>query len=161
MQYFGIFDLSNSNSGRNAYPNNKLYFQIWLTELQSRMSKSAKYKHLIIHGVHPGYVKTNIWGSPKTLKNLSWLQWSLQVLLEYVGIDAQQGSLAITYAATESGFTSQQDTPTLEGGKYFNRIWEETPMPQTKNPICRRQVWKFVNKELSLVGKGLLAELGI
>ena len=41
MQYLGIFNLEgNANrGGEAAYPNNKLYFQTWLTELQSRLAK--------------------------------------------------------------------------------------------------------------------------
>lgn len=154
MQYLGIFNLANANSAQNAYPNNKLYFQTWLTELQSRMAKSESYKHVVIHGVHPGYVKTNIWVAPKN----SWSGWTLVALLNYVGIDAQQGSLAITYPATaiEWGFQSSAGG----GGRYCNRIWDEKPMPQTKDPECRRQIWKFVNQELKLEEKHLLTELG-
>lgn len=78
------------------------------------MEKHAKYKHIMIQGVHPGYVKTNIWVAPQTtisenttqqntrppkMRAMSWLEWSLRVLLRYYGIDAQQGSLAITNAA--------------------------------------------------------------
>jgi hypothetical protein len=172
MQYFGVFDLANANSGRNAYPNNKLYFQTWLTELQARMEKHAKYKHIMIQGVHPGYVKTNIWIAlqsatsenttsenttqqntrpPKT-RFMSWLEWSLRVLLRYYGIDAQQGSLAITNAAAAVDLAF--------GGRYTNRVWEEKPMPQTMHPACRQQVWQFVSEELLLEDRGLLTELG-
>jgi NAD(P)-dependent dehydrogenase (short-subunit alcohol dehydrogenase family) len=167
MQYFGVFDLANANSGRNAYANNKLYFQTWLTELQARMEKHAKYKHIMIQGVHPGYVKTNIWVAPQTtisenttqqntrppkMRAMSWLEWSLRVLLRYYGIDAQQGSLAITNAAAAVDLAS--------GGRYTNRIWEEKPMPQTMHPACRHQVWQFVSEELLLEDRGLLNELG-
>lgn len=84
---------------------------------------------------------------------MSWLAWGLKVLLRYVGIDAQQGSLAITHAATVVEFGS--------GGRYYNRIWDATPMPQTRHPECRRQIWQFVGKELMLEDKGLLTELGV
>lgn len=162
MQYLGIFNVNNANSGKNAYPNNKLYFQTWLTELQSRMSKCDSYKHIVIQGVHPGYVKTNIWGTGKNKNSLSWLEWTLAVLLKYIGIDSQQGSLAITYAATAKEWGSQYRVSNASnklsggGGRYSNRIWDEQPMPQTKNPECRHQVWEFVSKELKLAESSLL-----
>jgi NAD(P)-dependent dehydrogenase (short-subunit alcohol dehydrogenase family) len=166
MQYFGIFDLENANSGKNSYPNNKLYFQTWLTELQARMIKNEKYKHIVVHGVHPGYVKTNIWASPEDAKSMSWIEWGLGKMLHYVGIDSQQGSLTITHAATAVEWGSRHlasktdDAEFGGGGRYFNRIWDAKPMPQTRHPECRRQVWEFVSKELELRQKGLLAELG-
>lgn len=167
MQYFGVFDLANANSGKDAYKNNKLYFQTWLTELQAQMLKHATYSHIIIQGVHPGYVKTNIWGWPQEAGPTSWLNWGLGVLLKYVGIDAQQGSLAIVHAATSVEFDSQRrslhtDNNACEGrGRYTNRIWNEKAMPQTMHLGCRHQVWQFVNKELMLGEKGLLHGLGI
>ncbi|KAN0116769.1 NAD(P)-binding protein [Hyaloscypha variabilis] len=153
MQYFGIFDLSNANSGKNAYANNKLYFQTWLTELQARMSNSSNYKHVSIQGVHPGFVSTNIWVRPGgQKKNTSWFATVVRFLLKHYAVDSQQGSLAITHAATvkKAGV-----------GGYFNRIWEAVPMPQTKNPECRRRVWEFVDEELKLEERGLLGELGV
>ncbi|KAE9376393.1 NAD(P)-binding protein [Stipitochalara longipes BDJ] len=160
MQYFGTFDLSNANSGKNAYAHNKLYFQTWLTELQARMAKYDKYKHVSIQGVHPGFVKTNIWVLPLSVsaqksapeeEKVSWIAGVLKFLLNHYAIDSQQGSLAITHAATAVDAV---------GGKYNNRIWNAVPMPQTKDPGCRRKVWEFVNEELKLEEKGLLAELG-
>jgi hypothetical protein len=176
MQYFGIFDIRNANSGRNSYANNKLYFQTWLTELQQRMSECTEYTHIIIQGVHPGYVKTNIWNSPSKAtkdkpvdphKEMSWMEWGLNSLLDYVGINAQQGSLCITNAATASSWGLDQrelGKPGISakvGGRYSNRIWDETPMPQTKDESCRRIVWQFVNKELNLEEKGLLSKVGV
>jgi hypothetical protein len=131
------------------------------------MSKHAKYKHILIQGVHPGYVKTNIWVSPQKVSSKSWLEWGLGVLLRYVGIDAQQGSLAITYAATAVESSSQRSTINADnkayegGGRYANRIWNEKPMPQTRHPECRHQVWQLVDKELMLEEKDLLSGLGI
>jgi len=155
MQYFGTFDLSNANAGINSYSHNKLYFQTWLTELQSRMANSSKYRHISITGVHPGFVKTNIWVSPQQKlseeKKKSWVEKVLRFLLDWYAIDSQQGSLAITSAATAEG----------GAGGYRNRIWEAVPMPQTRSLNCRRKVWEFVNEELKLGDKGLLRELGV
>ena len=157
MQYFGIFDLEgNANSGKNAYPNNKLYFQTWLTELQCRLLKNPAYSHIVAHGVHPGYVQTGIWQTD--LSKMEFLERSLNQLLPYIGINAQQGSLTIVHAATaEEGNLQPIDqlegTGFLRGGaKYFNRTWEETPMPQTRDRDCRRQVWEFVGGELAKAG---------
>ncbi len=160
MQYRGIFDLRNANNGIVAYPNNKLYFQTWLTELQSRLSKNDRYEHIVIHGVHPGYVKTNIWAETPNDFGTRLLIF----LLKYVGIDAQQGSLAITYAATAPEW-GQKTTVNGKiiggGGRFCNRIWDEAPMPQSKDPGCRRMIWDFVSEELKLQEKGLLAGLDV
>lgn len=84
---------------------------------------------------------------------MSWIDWTLRALLKHFAIDEQQGSLAITNAATRLEWGAA-------GGKYANRIWEAVPMPHTKHPECRRQVWEFVSEELKLGERGLLNELG-
>lgn len=167
MQFLGVFNLTNANIGGDiAYPNNKLYFQTWLTELQYRLSRSREYSHIAVHGVHPGYVQTNIW-APMTKENIakmSWGEWILSKLLPYVGINAQQGSLCISNAASSPALalTSLQPDPKdgVVGAKFMNRIWECTPMPQTRHAGCRKMVWNFVNDELKLKDStGLLAGL--
>lgn len=47
------------------------------------------------------------------------------------------------------------------GGRYYNRIWEDEPMPHTKDRDCRLRVWRKVNDELKLQEKGLLDVLGL
>ncbi|CZT04833.1 hypothetical protein WAI453_007643 [Rhynchosporium graminicola] len=152
MQYIGTFDLTNANNGSASYPNNKLYFQAWLTELQERMSKNDNFDHIVIHGVHPGYTITNIWASNGLDMFSRFAGW----LMHYVGIDSQQGSLAIINAATNPEWSLQRSGG---GGTFANRIWMAKPMPQTKDPGCRRQVWDFVGEELKLKSKGLLEGL--
>lgn len=161
MQYFGVFDLANANTGDNAYSNNKLYFQTWLTEFQHRCLQNDKYNRIVIQGVHPGYVKTGIWTTDKTRKQMSWLQWGLNVLLDHVGIDAQQGSLTITHAATNPQYTptTAEEGGKLGGGRYFNRTYEGVAMPQTKDPKARQAVWTFVDKELRSTKLGNLSAL--
>ncbi|KAH7382027.1 hypothetical protein BKA64DRAFT_764344 [Cadophora sp. MPI-SDFR-AT-0126] len=154
MQYQGVFDLTNANSGKMSYPNNKLYFQTWLTELQARLLKNDKYDHIVVHGVHPGFVITNIWESAG--KDL--FTKVATALMHYVGVDARQGSLAITNAATNPKWGLKQSGG---GGTFANRIWQAKPMPQTKDPECRRKVWDFVGKELKLKERGLLEGLEI
>ena len=99
---------------------------------------------------------------------ISWIQEKItQFLASRVGINSQQGSLAILHAATslEAG-----PDPTIQGagkeggkggGRYFNRIWEDESMPHCEDPDCRSRVWRKVNEELKLSEKGLLDVLGI
>jgi hypothetical protein len=160
MQYHGIFDLSNANNTAEprSYSHNKLYFQTWLTELQSRLSSTRNLNHIAIHGVHPGYVNTGIWtplqkaaeAKPSTL-----LDRLLNRITSVFAVDPQQGSLAIVRAATakECAVAKRGGEG---GGRYFNRIWPAEPMPQTTSPVCRLQIWDFVDRELHLKEKGLL-----
>ncbi|TVY35302.1 Retinol dehydrogenase [Lachnellula subtilissima] len=150
-QYFGVFDLEeNANKREGSYGNNKLYFQTWLTELQARLAKSNKYKHIVIHGFHPGYAQTNIW-NPETK---DWGEWICMKLMPYVGISAQQGSLCIANAASSPDLAMENlkadPKDGIIGAKFMNRIWDFTPMPHTRHPECRRMVWDFVDKELKL-----------
>ena len=165
MQYQGKWDLSNANLGNLGYPNNKLYFQTWLTELQYRLSIRPIYKHITVLGVHPGYVKTNIWQPPAGTTSKSFPERAMEFFLKYLGIDAQQGSLTITNAATskECGVEVRNlqagKLGGKEGGMYMSRIWKEEPMPQTMNPECRLEIWEYVKKELKLEDRGLLKDL--
>lgn len=166
MQYLGVFNLANANKGGDvAYPNNKLYFQTWLTELQARLAQNPKYSHIVVHGVHPGYVQTNLWNplTKDNVKVMSFAEWLLAKLLPYVGIDAQQGSLCIVNAASSPALALEKLKPDpqdgIVGAKFMNRIWEYTPMPQTRHPGCRNMVWEFVDEELKLGENGLLEGL--
>ena len=169
--YLGRFDLRNFNGelgkggseGEAFYQNNKLWFQIWLTELQRRMLLTKEYKHITVNGVHPGCVNSGIWNLNN---NVSWMTpirtATLKAFVYFLGIDSQQGSLAILHAATSvvaGPDPKVQGVGTEDGrggGRYFNRIWEETPMPHTKDPDCRQRVWRKVNDELKLQDRGLL-----
>lgn len=46
--------------GVRAYCDTKLLFMMWTKELQERLSRSDDYRHIIVNGVHPGYVSSNI-----------------------------------------------------------------------------------------------------
>ncbi len=39
-----------------AYCDSKLWFLMWSVELQERLSRSDDYRHVIAHGIHPGFV---------------------------------------------------------------------------------------------------------
>jgi hypothetical protein len=170
FHFYGQFDIRNFNgelgksgaSGVQFYMNNKLWFQTWLTHLQSRFLQNDSLKHITINGVHPGYVNSGIWN----LNNNSWLQIPLKFLANLIAISPQQGSLAILHAAT-----SQDAGPDVSkqgagcgkgkgGGRYFNRIWEVNPMPHCLDHDCQTRVWRKVDDELGLGKKGLLDGLG-
>jgi NAD(P)-dependent dehydrogenase (short-subunit alcohol dehydrogenase family) len=176
FHFLGTFDLTNFNAEKfglnkdtmKAYPNNKLWFQVWLTELQRRLLQHDQYKHITVNGVHPGYVNSGIW--ELNAKN-RWLtpviSYVLKCMAYYLGINSQQGSLAILNAATspEAGADPKiqgiGDLKGKGGGRYFSRIWEEEAMPHTRDPDCRQRVWRKVNDELKLQDKGLLDVLGL
>ena len=172
FHYLGQFDLGNFNAekelagyeGVQFYMNNKLWFQTWLRELQRRLLQHEQYKHITINGVHPGYVNSGVW-------NLNSKSWRKEIVLKAMAwiyaIDTQQGSVAITNAATsvDAGPDPEVQGVGQEGGKgggrYFNRITEEVPMPHTKDQDARLRVWRKVNDELRLQEKGLLDILGL
>jgi len=176
FHFLGVFNLANCNGelamtsvkGAGFYQNNKLWFQVWLTELQRRLLQHNEYKHITINGVHPGYVNSGIWNLNYKAGWLTQIRSGIAKGMAYsFGIDEQQGSLAILNAAT--GLEAGPDPEVqgvgekggLGGGRYFSRITDETPMPHTKDPDCRQRVWRKVNEELKLEEKGLLNVLGL
>lgn len=135
----------------NSYPNNKLYFQMWVIELQFRLLQHDRYKHITVNGVHPGYVNSGIWETS---------QWTLthsvmKTLVGYFAITPQQGSLAIVRAASGIGGTDGKG-----GGKYFNRIWEAEPLPLCHDKEARLKLWRKLDEDLRLSQRGLLDILG-
>lgn len=161
FHYLGNYDLSNFNGdkdfgkeGSQFYKNNKLYFQIWLTELQHRLLQHEQYKHVTINGFHPGFVASGIWNIQRKFF-LSWLiVWILLLAARIFGIDSRQGAMGLVYVATspECG---------KGGGRYFNRIWEDEAMPHCQNEDARCRVWRKVADELKLKDRGLLDVLGL
>lgn len=96
-------------------------------------------------------------------KKMGWGEWLLGMLLPYVGIDAQQGSLCIVNGASSPALGLSELSPNkkdgIVGAKFMNRIWECEPMPQTRHEGCRKMVWEFVDGEAKLEEKGLLEGL--
>jgi NAD(P)-dependent dehydrogenase (short-subunit alcohol dehydrogenase family) len=176
FHFLGTFDLKNFNGEANVtgaegvkfYQNNKLWFQVWLTEMQRRLLQHDEYKHITINGVHPGYVNSGIWelnnkdGWFVPLKT-AVVKWAAY----FLGIDSQQGSLAILNAATtpdagpDPKIQGVGDASGKGGGRYFSRIWEEEAMPHCRDADCRQRVWRKVSDELRLQEKGLLDVLGL
>nr|POE59138.1 retinol dehydrogenase 13 [Quercus suber] len=175
FHYLGKYSIANFNGGPGLggldgvqyYQNNKLYLQIWLTELQHRLLQHDGYKHITVNGVHPGYVNSGIWNlAGKGVIN-AIKQFAVKTAANVVGITPQQGSLAITHAATDPQCGPNPTTqgvggPEGKGGaRYFNRIYEQDPMPHTQDRDARLRVWRKVNEELHLQEKGLLNVLGL
>jgi NAD(P)-dependent dehydrogenase (short-subunit alcohol dehydrogenase family) len=175
FHYFGTYDIRNFNGefggtgqeGVKLYQNNKLYFQVWLTELQRRLLLNPQYKHITVNGVHPGYVNSGIWNLNTQNFLTPVVTAVLKTMGRFLGINTQQGSLAILHGATSLTAGPDPDVQGVGlhggkgGGRYFNRIWEEEPMPHTKDADCRMRVWRKVNDELKLQEKGLLDVLGL
>lgn len=121
-----------------------------------------------MNGVHPGYVNTGVWNlNRRESLVVKFKTLVVKTAAYFRAITPQQGSLAILWAATavECGAN-----PTIQGvgnpdgkggGRYFNRIFEQDPMPHCKDKDARLRVWRKVNEELKLQDKGLLAVLGL
>lgn len=101
FHYPGVWDTSywNGRAGDKEdanlryYQQNKLLFQIWLTELQHRLLQHEQYKKITVNGFHPGYVNSGIWEVHNP--NESWLTWAIEkvikTLAKYLAINNQQG----------------------------------------------------------------------
>ncbi|WPH04988.1 WW domain-containing oxidoreductase [Acrodontium crateriforme] len=164
MMFFGTLNMDKFNSdgckGEEFYCNNKLFLQIWLTELQHRLSESERYSHILINGVHPGYTNTGIW---HVARPPGWISWIRQLpesilvttLANLFAISAEQGSYAIVNAAfgpktCPNGEIEQEGKGNEVGGRYFNRIWEAQAMPYCDDQQSRSLVWNQALRELDL-----------
>ncbi|KAJ5868817.1 hypothetical protein N7534_003370 [Penicillium rubens] len=166
--HLGVFDLDRVNGKQswkgNDYQNNKLYFQMWVAEMQSRLLKHPEYIHITINGVHPGFVASGIW---EGLEDAGKAPGGLGLLLRYVAITSQQGGLAIAHAATGLEFGPDPKTQGVGaenghgGGKYINRIWEAPAKSYCNDPEARSRLWTKLDEELGLQEKGLLTVLGL
>ncbi|KAJ5278657.1 hypothetical protein N7478_004029 [Penicillium angulare] len=158
VHHFGVFDLDHFNGGLemkgNDYHNNKLYFQMWLTELQIRCLKHPEYAHIRINGVHPGFVASGIWHDDLKRSGISIR--ALAFLLRYVAITPQQGSLAIINAVTN--LECGRD---ISGGKYFNRVWEAPAHSYCRDEDARCKLWVKLDQVLNLRERGLFDVLGL
>lgn len=137
---------------------------MWVAEMQSRLLKHPEYLHITINGVNPGFVASGIWNG---LTAEDKAPSGLHFLLRYIAITSQQGSLAITHAATDPEFgpdPSKQGVGAANGrggGKYINRIWEAAPKFWCGDLDARARLWAKLDEELHLRDKGLLKVLGL
>jgi NAD(P)-dependent dehydrogenase (short-subunit alcohol dehydrogenase family) len=147
------------------YQNNKLYFQMWVAELQSRFLKHPEYLHITVNGIHPGFVASGIWNMLKDDSGSA--NPVIGFFLRRLAITSQQGGFAITNAASNPVFGPDPRTQGIGedvgrgGGKYINRIWEASARAECDDPEARSRVWSKLNEELHLEEKGLLNILGL
>ncbi|KAK0525787.1 hypothetical protein OC834_005036 [Tilletia horrida] len=177
FHYGGFLDFANFNferkiregpRGVTLYCTNKLLVMMGLTkELQARLSRSEDYRHVIVQGVHPGFVASNIWHTTKTLPQ--WMQTPLQWALRNIAINTQQGSLALTWAGyhhaygfpaaeLEAGYPAVGKSAEY-GGKYINRITESDPRPEVFDVLARSRLWQRVLEDLKIKEHGLAQDL--
>ncbi|KPM44417.1 hypothetical protein AK830_g2109 [Neonectria ditissima] len=167
--FLSTFDLEHFNGDPGmrgeAYGNNKLYYQIWITEFHKRLLGCEKLKHITINGVNPGYVNSGIWNNLRPDIAQSFVETYRTEFFKFLArrfaITPQQGSMAIVNAATSPMFGPD---PGLQGvgipggtggGHYVNRIWAAESMPYCADENARREVWEKVEEELHLGDKGL------
>ena len=160
----GQLDFDRFNGGSELvldYSNNKLFFQMWVAEMQSRFLKHPEYLHITINGVNPGMVRTSIWENVKKVDSPSY-----RFLMWHCSVSAKQGSFAITHAATNPEFGPDPKKQNVGapygrgGGKYINRVWEAPAKSCCEDRAARLRVWALLNEELCLEEKGLLEVLG-
>ncbi|KAL2826462.1 hypothetical protein BDW59DRAFT_179572 [Aspergillus cavernicola] len=163
--FLGKYDLDHFNTEPgmigDPYGNNKLYYQMWIVELQRRLLLNEGYKHITVNGLHPGYVNSGIWNNQRPDAGSSWRFPILKFIASWLAISVEQGSLAIVYAATNLECGPDPEVQGVGavggsgGGHYFNRIWKTEPMPYCRDEVARLEVWERVGKELGLREKGL------
>ncbi|EPQ27563.1 uncharacterized protein PFL1_04701 [Pseudozyma flocculosa PF-1] len=85
-------------SGVQWYCDTKLRLLMWTVELQERLSRSDDYRHVIAHGVHPGFVGSNIWNNPN-FQLTPLVTPLLRRLISRFSITPRQGAFVLIHAA--------------------------------------------------------------
>ncbi|CAG9982618.1 unnamed protein product [Clonostachys byssicola] len=155
LHYLAPFDMEHFNGERgikgDPYAINKLYFQMWLVELQQRLLQHAEYEHITINGVHPGFVDSGIWAAPEGDTKF-WLRLLIfSCIVSVVGVTSAQGGICLVNAATNPKFSKENG-----GGKFINRIWEDTQAGLCADKAARLTLWNRLADDMSLREKGLL-----
>ncbi|KAI6836702.1 hypothetical protein KC340_g3952 [Hortaea werneckii] len=164
------FDSGGLRSGDSLYGNNKLFLQIWISELQHRLDRAEEeqYRRIRIDGVHPGTADTGIWHRQDTAVDRSgandWLKRlpdrAFKWLASFSIISPEQGAYAIVNAAIKAREEVEEGRAEGTGGgggKYFNRIWETEPMPHCSDPRTREFVWRKTFEELRAYDQDLVS----
>ncbi|KAJ5546012.1 hypothetical protein N7494_003597 [Penicillium frequentans] len=151
LHFFGKMEFEIENlpvpKQKGPYERNKLYYQIWITEMNRRLVSSEKYRHITINGIHPGYVNSGIWNFSGTNQG-TWQETIFRLLAGYLTITTEQGSFAIVNAATSAEFGPNPEVQgrgepgAKGGGNYINRIWKAVPMPFVDDAGTRLRIWK-------------------
>lgn len=169
---FANMDYEKSNGevrgpgGVQAYCDTKLYFTMWTKELQDRLSESDEYRHIIVNGVHPGFIGSNIWNAPG-IKDLMWPQPQLlNFLISSLAVSTEQGSLCILHGALHPAFGIRPselkdlggDSPGTQlpkgfsaqrGGHYIQRERAETPRPECFDRLARGRLWNRTLQDIN------------
>lgn len=174
----GILDFANMDNEKKtdlglgcvqAYCDSKLWFLMWSVELQERLSRSEDYRHVIVHGIHPGFVGSNIWHNPDT-KVSSVLRFVLHTIINRVSIDSRQGSFAIIHAALDPslGLPAERlkEGKKLEigesakfGGKFVNRNIVDNRRPEVDDPLARARLWQRTLEDVKVAKRGVAKDL--
>lgn len=152
-----------------AYCDSKLWFLMWSVELQDRLSRSDDYRHVIVHGIHPGFVGSNVWHNPDTKVSYP-VKLLLNTIVNRFSIDSQQGSFAIIHAALEpslglpSKLTKGGTKPAVGesakfGGKFVNRNIVDIRRPEVDDVLARSRLWQRVLEDVGAAKRGVAADL--
>ena len=156
------------------YCASKLKLAMWSKELQSRLSRSKDYKHVISHAIHPGYVNTNVWKSGWMKQTPAPMRILLGIGIKYLTITPYQGSMAMLWAAFDKsrgieayndsfGITSASSaemkaalpdryTETI-GGKFYFRVDELFTRPEVHDLQARARLWQRLSEDLKVQPK--------
>lgn len=152
-----------------AYCNSKLWFLMWSVELQDRLSRSDDYRHVIVHGIHPGFVGSNIWHNPDS-KIPYPLKKVFSTVINRLSIDSKQGSYAIIHAALDptlglpAAMTKSEKKPEVGesakfGGKFVNRNIVDIRRPEVDDVLARSRLWQRVLEDVQAVKRGLAKDI--
>ncbi|UZJ55985.1 hypothetical protein CBS101457_005305 [Exobasidium rhododendri] len=158
---------SRGSGGVDAYCDSKLYHVMWSFELQSRLSRSEDYRHVVVNAVHPGFVGSNIWNNP----DIASVPWPAPQVLAYiiskVSIPTSQGSLCILYGALHPkfGFRPSQleeskgkpsiGASKLVGGHYINRNVSTEARPECSDVLATSRLWERTLEDIKAKERGL------
>ncbi|SJX62072.1 uncharacterized protein SRS1_10716 [Sporisorium reilianum f. sp. reilianum] len=174
----GKLDFANMDNEKNtplgpscvqAYCDSKLWFLMWSVELQHRLSRSEHYRHVIVHGIHPGFVGSNIWRNPDS-KVPYPVRIVLHALINRLSITSKQGSFAIVHAAldpslglpaalTKGGTKPQPGESAHFGGKFVNRNFADIRRPEVDDPLARSRLWQRVLEDVQAAKRGVASDL--
>lgn len=154
-----------------AYCDTKLWFLMWSVELQDRLSRSESYRHVIVHGIHPGFVGagSGIWSNPDS-KLPYPIRVALHALVNRLSITSKQGSFAIIHTAlepslglpsalTKSGKKPQPGESAKFGGKFINRNFVDIRRPEVDDPLARSRLWQRVLEDVQAAKRGVAKDL--
>ncbi|SPO22169.1 uncharacterized protein UTRI_02177_B [Ustilago trichophora] len=154
----------------NAYCDSKLWFLMWSVELQERLSRSEEYRHVIVHGIHPGFVGSNVWNNPHA-RVPAFVKQIILAGINKLSVDNKQGSFAIVYAAldpalglpkqlTKGGNTKVEKGESAKwGGKFINRNKVDIRRPEVDDVLARSRLWQRVLEDVGAVKRGVAADL--